>query len=141
MYLTNYSEDESITIFDENLYDYNKELFFQVVSKIDLKFYKYAIKISNLFSQINLKKTKINNHNVCLETFFCEQLEVYTILLNGIESILEDYKSLNHDSILEKLNKIEQDIVKVQESYKSYFVSISKEKIKSILSKCSSEEK
>ncbi|MGL5277789.1 MAG: hypothetical protein ACRC8M_01730 [Cetobacterium sp.] len=140
MYLRNYLKDGSVTIFDESLYDYNKELFFQVVSKIDLKFYKYAIKISNLFSQINLKKTKINSDEVCLETFFCEQLEVYSILLDGIESILEDYKSLSNDSILEKLDKIEQDIEKVQESYQSYFDLSSKEKIKSILSKCSSED-
>lgn len=126
MYLKNYLDDQSITTFDESMYNYDKDIFFQLVSKMDIKFYSYAIKISNLFSIINIRKTTINNQKVFLETFFCEQLEIFDTLSKGIEDILNNFKELDHESILQKLKDIEIKINNIEDNYGSYFEQISK---------------
>ncbi|MGL4902306.1 MAG: hypothetical protein ACRC3I_04485 [Cetobacterium sp.] len=133
MYLKNYLDDESITTFDENLYNYDKDIFFQLVSKMDINFYRYAIKISNLFSLINLRKTKINNDEVFLESFFCEQLEIFCTLSKDIKDILNNFKELDNESILKKLKNIEIKINNIENNYRSYFEQVSKNYIKNKL--------
>ena len=133
MYLTNYLDDQSITTFDESMYNYNKDIFFQLVSKMDIKFYKYAIEISNLFSIMNIRKTKINNQKVFLETFFCEQLEIFDTLSKGVKDILDNFKELDNESILQKLKDIEIKINNIENNYGSYFEQISKSYIDSKL--------
>lgn len=133
MYLKNYFEDNSKTFFSDKLFSYNKDIFFQLVSKIDVSFYRYAIELSNLFSLLELRKSKINNEKVCLETFYCEQLEIYTILFNSIQSILENYNASSQDSILRKFNELKNQIDVIQNSYQSYFESTSKKDIKKLL--------
>lgn len=139
MYLKNYLIDKSITTFDEQIFLYDKNLFFQIVGKLDLQFYKFAVSLSTLFSSLLLMKIIVTDstgqkQNVYLETFFCEQLEIFKNIEFQISSFLKDPGDLTSESLV-LFKAIETHTCYIESKYSNYFTPTSDNHIKEIFNK------
>lgn len=139
VYLKNFLIDGSQTHLPNTFYSFDKELFFQIISNLDLRFYRPAINLLDLLSSFSLKDIKLAHptKKECLfnETFYCEQLEIFTLLTNELDKILNQDKSNLTENSLTLISILDSKISAIEDSYKSYFTATSREEIRTVFIK------